>query len=89
MGIYITTPRDEYFEYKHVTGANQTAKFQDDGIRGSLYNLQLTILDHAKPVVNLQGRVVHETVLAIIDQSTKYHLRLVKDAVDARLEEME
>ena len=89
MGIYITTPRDEYFEYRHKVSANQTAEFRDDGVHGSLYNLQLTILDHAKPVVNLQGRVVHETVLAIIDQSTKYHLRLIKDAVDARLEEME
>ena len=64
------------------TGASLSAKFNDSGHFGTVYETELDIYHQDKLIVNMTGRVVHKAIIAIIEQSSDCHLKNLQGFVE-------
>ena len=64
------------------TGTSLSAKFNDSGHFGTVYETELDIYHQDKLIVNMTGRVVHKAIIAIIEQSSDCHLKNLQGFVE-------
>lgn len=64
------------------TGLSLSAKFNDSGHFGTVYETELDIYHQDKLIVNMKGRVVHNAIIAIIEQSSDCHLKNLQEFID-------
>ena len=64
------------------TGRSLSAKFNDSGHFGTVYETELDIYHQDKLIVNMKGRVVHNAIIAIIEQSSDCHLKNLQGFIE-------